>query len=170
MVKVFARHLMAAVPVALLALSPHCAGAGEPDLLQLVTPGEVAHDAALARTAQSQASAKVVPKSAARNLAFDAPVIQIVAPTIHGPLKTPFPIRVSFQAPAGANINPATFKIFYGLFKLDITERVTKKAKVTAMGIEVEDANIPNGNHKLTLQVADTQGRVGETSLSFVVE
>ncbi|MES3003242.1 MAG: hypothetical protein V4787_21295 [Pseudomonadota bacterium] len=100
------------------------------------------------------------------------PVIDILrpepAPDVK--VKAPFGITVQFRSPADAAVEPATFKVFYGALKLDITGRITKFVTVTKEGFTLDNANIPVGRHRLTLQVQDNKQRMGERDLRFEVE
>ena len=60
--------------------------------------------------------------------------------------------------------------MFYGAFKLDITSRLMAQSKVSAQGIDVSEARLPKGSHRLMLEIQDSAGRTGSRSLSFVVE
>ena len=60
--------------------------------------------------------------------------------------------------------------MLYGAFKIDITARITKFVKVTTEGFNLENAQIPVGKHRLTLQVQDEKQRVAERELRFEVE
>jgi hypothetical protein len=130
--------------------------------VQLVTQDEVNADAAQVAKSPAPRFEKAFTPG--------APEILVSAPAVDSPLKAPFAIRVQFQARDDATVNPASFRVYYGIFKLDITDRITQKARVTAQGIEVEQSNIPSGSHKLTLMVADSKGRVGEKALAFQVQ
>ncbi len=100
------------------------------------------------------------------------PMIDILRPEPAADLKVkaPFAITVQFRAQADAPIDPATFKVMYGAFKLDITGRITKFVKVTQDGFSLENAQIPVGKHRLTLLVLDEKQRVAERELRFEVE
>ena len=67
-------------------------------------------------------------------------------------------------------IDPASFKVLYGGFKLDITSRITKFVKVTKDGFAMDNAQIPAGKHRLTLQVQDEMKRMAERELRVEVE
>ena len=56
------------------------------------------------------------------------------------------------------------------LFKVDITSRITKYVKVTKEGFSLENAQIPTGKHRLTMQVQDEKQRVAERELRLEVE
>ena len=85
-------------------------------------------------------------------------------------VKAPFAIAVLFKAQNDAAIDPSTFKVMYGALKFDITSRITKFVKVTPAGFSLDNAQIPVGKHRLTLQVQDEKQRVAERELRVEVE
>jgi len=85
-------------------------------------------------------------------------------------VKAPFPISVLFKGQSDAPIDPSTFKVLYGTFKIDITSRITKFVKVTKEGFALESAQIPAGKHRMTMQVMDEKQRVAERELRVEVE
>ena len=85
-------------------------------------------------------------------------------------VKAPFAIAVLFKAQSDAPIDPSTFKVMYGAMKFDITSRITKFVKVTREGFTLDNAQIPVGKHRLTLQVQDEKQRVAERELRVEVE
>ncbi len=100
------------------------------------------------------------------------PLIDILKPDPVADLKVkaPFAISVQFKSQADAPIDPATFKVMYGALKIDITSRITKFVKVTKDGFALDNAQIPLGKHRLTLQVQDEKQRVAERELRVEVE
>ena len=100
------------------------------------------------------------------------PLIEILKPEPAADLKVkaPFSINVLFKPQVDAAIDPATFKVMYGALKFDITSRITKFVKVTATGFSLDNAQIPAGKHRLTLQVQDEKQRVAERELRVEVE
>ena len=100
------------------------------------------------------------------------PLIDILKPLAAPDLKVkaPFEIAVQFKGQSDSAIDPGTFKVLYGAFKIDITSRITKFVKVTPEGFALENAQIPVGKHRLTLQVQDEKQRVAERELRFEVE
>lgn len=100
------------------------------------------------------------------------PLIEILKPEPAADLKVvaPFAIQVQFRSQADAEIVPDTFKVMYGALKLDITSRITKYVKVTPEGFVLDNAKIPAGKHRLTLQVQDSKQRVAERELRVEVE
>jgi hypothetical protein len=100
------------------------------------------------------------------------PLIDILKPEPVADLKVkaPFAIAVQFKSQADAAIDPATFKVMYGALRIDITSRITKFVKVTKEGFSLENAQIPTGKHRLTMQVQDEKQRVAERELRLEVE
>ena len=100
------------------------------------------------------------------------PQIDILKPEPAADLKVkaPFAIAVLFRAQSDAAIDPSTFKVMYGAMKFDITSRITKFVKVTREGFTLDNAQIPAGKHRLTLQVQDEKQRVAERELRVEVE
>ncbi|MGI9134919.1 MAG: hypothetical protein ACR2I0_13430 [Rhodoferax sp.] len=100
----------------------------------------------------------------------DAPLIELLSPRLDGPIGSPTPIRLKFQAAAQSKAKPESFKVLYGSFQIDITKRLLSVAKVTEQGVEVNEANLPAGKHKLLLSVEDSAGRLGNKVVEFVVQ
>ena len=98
------------------------------------------------------------------------PVIEIRSPSLTGPVKAPVSIDLRCQTSGAAKINWESLRILYGAFKLDITDRVRKEAKVLSDGIQIASANLPSGSHKLVIQVANTEGKQAEREVRFTVE
>jgi len=100
------------------------------------------------------------------------PQIDIIKPepAVDLKVKAPFPISVLFKGQSDAAIDPSTFKVMYGALKFDITSRITKFVKVTPTGFSLDNAQIPVGKHRLTLQVQDEKQRVAECELRVEVE
>jgi len=129
--------------------------------LLLVTDEEVARDAAAL-------PAPITPRAVPRP---DAPTIKVLSPTLGPePLGSPIRIEVVFAAAPGAQIDPASFRVHYGALRLDLTGRIVSRVKVESTGLKVDEVVIPRGNHRLVLQIADTQARVGEVELRFTVQ
>jgi len=100
----------------------------------------------------------------------DAPRIELMAPDVKSPVGSPTRIQLRFRSSAPATVRPETFKVRYGAFRIDITERLSGVAKVTAEGIDVSEARLPKGSHKLNIEVQDSAQRVGQRTIEFTVE
>ena len=133
--------------------------AAQSDRVQLVTPEEVAQF-----KGDSQETLTIP-------LAGDEPLIEVISPVIKdGKVASPVSIEVRFKAATGKAIDSSTFKIFYGAFKLDVTSRLLKTAKVSNAGFAINKADIPAGAHRLVMRVSDDSGATGLTELKFTVE
>ena len=104
-------------------------------------------------------------------LAGNEPIIEIIQPSMKsGKVGSPMTIEVKFRAIDGKKIDPSSFKLFYGAFKLDVTERLLKSAKITASGFSIDNVQIPEGEHRLVLRVSDDAGASGIKELRVKVE
>ncbi|MEY4651423.1 MAG: hypothetical protein RI884_4 [Pseudomonadota bacterium] len=118
----------------------------------------------------AQSRAAPVQLVARSPLAAQAPVIKLVSPDTAATIPSPTRIALRFEPGPQANIRPETFKVFYGAFKLDITSRITAQSKISEQGIDVSEAHLPKGSHRLVLEIQDSAGRIGSRLVSFVVE
>ncbi len=132
---------------------------------ELITPAE----AQQAARAEAEASGVIatrqvpVPKPG-------APGIRVLAPVAAGtPVPAPLRIEVAFTPTPGTRIVPASFRVLYGLLKIDLTERLRSHATITENGVVVDRANVPDGQHRLILQVGDDKGNTAEQELRIRV-
>lgn len=98
-----------------------------------------------------------------------APQITVTLPERFAGLVPPIDIELRFQPAAGAEIDPTTFRVLYGWLGIDITDRLKEHANITPEGIRAENAELPEGRHELTLEIADTKGRYGAATLEFTI-
>ena len=118
----------------------------------------------------SQAAPQALAPRTAPAVTPGAPRVNLLAPNLSNTVPSPTRIQVRFEPTAPASIKTETFKVRYGAFKLDITGRITAASKVTAEGIDVAEAALPKGSHRLFIEIQDSMGRVGERVVAFVVE
>jgi hypothetical protein len=97
------------------------------------------------------------------------PGIEVLRPQPGTRQASPFALAVQFRQ-QDAPINPASLRVLYGAERVDITERITKSAKVGPEGFTIEQAQFPPGKHRLTFQVQDERNRVAERELRLEVE
>lgn len=137
-----------------------------------------AEDFDLITAAEAQAEAKAAatapPETRTRSLPVPKPgqpAIKVVTPnnTPSSAVNAPVRIEVSFKAASGNRIVPSTFRVLYGLMKIDLTDRLKKHATVTETGVVIDQAKVPAGQHRLILQVADDQGNTAEQELRLRV-
>jgi hypothetical protein len=124
---------------------------------ELVTADEARRDAA-------------APAYATKALSMPgAPTIELLSPDVKRPLAGAVNIVVRWSANDGATIDLSSFRVLYGRLRLDVTERLAAHAKVTPTGVEAPNASLPEGSHRLIIQVADTLKRVGRQEVTFEV-
>ncbi len=135
------------------------------DDFQLITADEARQEA--------KAVAEAPPEVRTRSLPIPKPgqpAIRVVTPNALGSaVAAPVRIEVTFKPAPGARIVPSTFRVLYGLMKIDLTDRLKKHATVTESGVVVDQARVPEGQHRLILQVADDQGNTAEQELRIRV-
>jgi hypothetical protein len=124
---------------------------------ELVTAAEAARD----RAAPEAPATRSMPHPA-------APRIELLAPSIGKPLPSPMDIRLRWSAVEGATIDTASVRVKYGRLGIDVTERVLGAARVSQTGIDAPAAKLPAGEHRLAVEVSDSQRRVARRE--FIVE
>lgn len=115
------------------------------------------------------------PKAAVQsvNLAAEGPMIELVMPENGGIYTSPIGIDIAFASKEGSTIDLATLKVTVvsttvaGVFEIDITEDIIDYA--SQGGIKAPKADIPAGEHVVTIQVADSEKRVTEQQLAITV-
>ena len=126
--------------------------------LVLVTPDEM--------NQSNLADSGLRPKAA---VIKDAPIIELVTPKLPAEVASPTLIELKFIAVPPSTIKPESFKAYYGTFQIDITARILGVTKVTPSGIQVREASLPKGNHRIQLMLEDSEGRVGNRWMEFRV-
>jgi hypothetical protein len=122
-----------------------------------------AQEAQASMAANEPLSAKVSPVPG-------APQIEVLHPKLDAPVASPTTIQLMFVPSASSMVRPETFKVLYGRLRIDITQRLVNAAKVTSEGINVKEASLPKGTHRLLMSVEDLQGRQGSKSLDFEIK
>ena len=127
---------------------------------ELISPAEARQAAKAELDAPEEIRPRqVIPKGS-------VPGIRVVSPNGAGAaVAAPVRIELAFAPKPGTRIVPSSFRVLYGLLKIDLTERLRKHATVTEDGVVVDRANVPEGQHRLILQVADDQGNTAEQEL-----
>ena len=125
---------------------------------QLVTPVEDARDDA----------APHVPQSASPAVS-GAPVITVKQPDVSYPLHNPMTFDIQFTAAPGATINLPTFQARYGWLGINITSRLLQHSTRTPNGLFAADVEVPTGNHRISVSIADNLGRVGTRVANLIV-
>jgi hypothetical protein len=155
------RRLLLGVSFLALAMPARAGGAWAADAVwALVTPQEVAQDMAAPHT--PVAHTRGFPAPGAPQIVVDQPA---AAETLHPPLN----IRVRFVPSAGTAINTTTFRATYGFLGIDITDRLLQHAQLNAQQLKADNVAIPVGDHRVTLTIADSQGRENSRTFQFTV-
>ena len=85
-----------------------------------------------------------------------SPQIELLSPDISKVISAPTNIELRFVGNPPSEPKPDTFRILYGAFRIDITQRLLGVAKVTKEGIKVQNALLPKGRHQLSLTISDS--------------
>jgi hypothetical protein len=95
------------------------------------------------------------------------PVINVIEPSNGSRLPTPVQVLIHF-APSSEPIDLASLKVVLIKFiTIDITDRV--RPYVTPEGIQVKEAKIPPGKHRVRITLADRTGKISMKEVSFEV-
>jgi hypothetical protein len=136
----------------------------------LITKEEFELDSTAPHREESLAATQPLSRSMRRtSRPPDAPIIELEQPNATKPIKPPLTIRIHFRPKEGATIDLTSFRVTYGWLALDITKRIIEHAHVSASGLLANNADIPAGRHRVTLQVADNMHRVGVRTFEFTV-
>jgi hypothetical protein len=159
------KHLLRALATGGAAVALLCASSGLAVAagFDLVTAAEAQQAAQAEKTMKPPVRTRSLPRP-------DAPAIKVVSPApASAPVPAPLRIEVAFQPAAGAKIVPSSFRVLYGLLKIDLTDRLRQHATVTESGVVVDGAKVPDGQHRMFIQVADDKGNTAEQELRFRV-
>lgn len=101
---------------------------------------------------------------------LSGPRIEVVEPNLQRPLAAPVQIKVRFDAQGAASVVRDSFKVYYGAFGIDITERLLKRARFDNNLLQVDRAEIPAGTHRLRMKIVDSDGRATEKLVTFTIQ
>lgn len=117
---------------------------------------------------EAEAAAQNPPPARPRSLPAPrpAPGLEVLAPVPEGAtVSSPLRLEIAFKAPPDARIVPASFRLLYGVLKIDLTERLQRHARLDESGVLIEEAAVPEGTHRVIVRVADDKGRLAEREL-----
>lgn len=128
----------------------------------LITDEEYARELAARRSGVTDKGVRLVP---------NAPRISVVTPEVAAPVRPPVDIEIRFAATAPASINTDSLQILAGVLQFDVTKRILSSPDValSAEGLRARSARIPAGDHRFTISIADSAGRVGTQALRIEV-
>jgi hypothetical protein len=117
----------------------------------------------------TQEEAKLPPDTTYTRGISRGPRVTLVWPAPDaGSLKSPLRLKISFQGRGDDQVDPDSVLVTYARIPpVDLTERI--RPFIRSDGIEIDDAVVPPGHHRLQLKVKDTSGRIGVLDFTFDV-
>jgi hypothetical protein len=97
------------------------------------------------------------------------PVIELVRPDISTPVQNPVTIEVRFGSGSGPAIDMQTFRATYGWLGINITSRLLEHATKRPDSLVAENVDLPPGDHRVTLSIANTSGKTASRTFRFSV-
>lgn len=97
------------------------------------------------------------------------PGIRLVSPdTSLNPIRSPFKLSILFEPHGGSKIDPSSVQIFY--LKDPVVDLVSRiSTGLTANGINVDNTELPPGNHKFRISVHDLDGHQSSSIIQLTV-
>jgi hypothetical protein len=96
-------------------------------------------------------------------------IIVVYPPPKTGMIQSPFGFKVKFEPHGGTQINLDTLTVVYKRIPaIDLTARI--KPYVRPDGIDMPDAQVPAGDHRIMITVRDSAGHEGRADIHFGVE
>ena len=97
----------------------------------------------------------------------NGPIISFLKPQDGDAVQKPFPIRIEFK-PRESPVNLKSLEVTYLKFiPIDITDRILPY--VTAAGVDLPEAQIPEGRHRVRFALSDSAGNRTEALLNVKV-
>ena len=103
----------------------------------------------------------------------NAPEVYLLSPEdLNVTLQPPLNLDVRFEAFTGTEVAPDTVKFKYRKIGnwWDITDRILEHAEILPEGVHVTGALLPDGKHKLLLELQDTMGRKNQFVYEFRIK
>jgi hypothetical protein len=79
------------------------------------------------------------------------------------------PVRILFKPRDGSMVDPASIRVRYGIFNVDITKHVLTHGTMDSHGISIDCSDLPVGKHRVTLEVLDTLHRRARIKMRLMV-
>ncbi len=96
------------------------------------------------------------------------PSVKLISPESEAPVRAPLSLKLSFEGRGGEKVDPASVRVVYLKSPLvDLTPRL--QAAISPNGIDLNQVDIPPGEHALRVTVKDTSGRETNTTMKLVV-
>ncbi len=96
------------------------------------------------------------------------PAVKVVSPEPSSTVKSPFNLKVNFEGRGGEKVDAGSVKVTYLKSPfVDLTPRL--QSAITSSGIDLQQAEVPPGEHTLRVTVKDSAGRESNSTLTIVV-
>jgi hypothetical protein len=97
-------------------------------------------------------------------------VIELVRPAdISKPVQNPIAIELRFASGSGPAIDMQSFRAAYGWLGFDITSRLLEHATKLPDSLVAESVDLPVGDHRVTVSIANTAGEMASKTFRFTI-
>lgn len=97
------------------------------------------------------------------------PVIDLLRPDLSKPIRNPVTIELRFSTAPGRTIDMRTFRATYGWLGINITNRLLQHAVTKPNGLLAKNVDLPRGDHRVRVSIADTSGKMASRTFRFSV-
>src|ERR1700693_5446499 len=98
------------------------------------------------------------------------PVIELVRPAdISKPVQNPIAIETLFASGSGPAIDMSSFRATYGWLGINITSRLLEHATKLPDSLVAENVDLPVGDHRVTVSIANTAGKMASKTFRFTI-
>lgn len=120
-------------------------------------------------TTAEEARDEAAPHLAATSDLPGPPRIDVLRPDLSRPIQNPATIEIRFSPSPGGAIDMRTFHARYGWLGINITRRLLDHSAATANSLVAFNVDLPPGEHRVTLSIADTTGRSSSRTFNLSV-
>ena len=138
-----------------------------PTTVELIAQSDLTQEATYiaALTESELVSQSALPMS----IDLDAPAMMLQEPADLANIQSPTSLKLLFKSGSNADIDMGSLQFSYGLSGIDITDRIVGNAQVDVDSIYLEKITLPEGNHWITVRIADKEGRESKVRYKFIV-
>lgn len=94
-----------------------------------------------------------------------SPDILWISPDMSGETTSPFDIQMLAVPQDYAQIDWSSLRVLYGTLRFDITDRIVPIARFDNNQVFISNVKVPQGTHRLLIQITDTQQRRAQREL-----
>jgi len=78
-------------------------------------------------------------------------------------------LEIRFNPYGDAKVDPGKIRVGYGPFNLDVTNRIREHVEMSPQRISVNRAALPEGKHRITIEIVDSLRRKAKVKLRLKV-